>query len=247
MRTSANTEVRPTPGLRGPVGTFWGVSLVGAVVLLLTTHDTLGFGAALGSVLPVLAVFLGAAALIAHGLHTHYPHTNLGWCNIVTFARLVIVALLAIAILEARVPDMILLGLAIFSLCLDGVDGWLARRQGLVSSFGARFDVEVDATFALTLALYAAVTGIAGPYVVLLGLPYYLFTAARRLWPWLAAPLPESLARKAVCVVQIAVLIALLVPWIPAPVLNAAILAVIAALAWSFGRDILWLTRRRGA
>ena len=37
-------------------------------------------------------------------------------------------------------------------LALDGLDGWAARRQGLVSAFGARFDMEVDALLILALA-----------------------------------------------------------------------------------------------
>lgn len=230
---------------RGPVVALYIAVGIGGCVLLMTTHDALGFGASLSSVLPVLLLYLGAAAMVVQGVQHHYPHDRLGLCNVVTFARLVIVALLAIALVETVSPTFALLGLAVVSLCLDGVDGYLARRYGLVSRFGARFDVEVDAAFALTLALYAAVTKVAAPYVVLLGLPYYAFSLARAIWPWLGAPLPDSLARKAVCVAQITVLIALLVPALPHVLLNAAVLAVICALAWSFGRDIMFLSRKR--
>ena len=250
MRTDFRAERKALPSAvlpRGPVPAFWACVSVGAAAILLTANSVVGFGADLSSFLPVLIAYLGAAAVAAHGVQACYPHNKLGLCNIVTFARMVIVACLAVAMLEARPPDAVLLGLAVLSLCLDGVDGWLARRQGLVSDFGARFDVEVDAGFALTLALYAAVTGVAGPYVVLLGLPYYAFTLARQVWPWLGAPLPERFARKAVCVAQIAVLIAILVPGIPGALLTVAILAVIAALLWSFTRDILWLSRRRAS
>ena len=38
---------------------------------------------------------------------------------------------------------------------LDGVDGWLARRSGIASAFGARFDMEIDALLILVLAVLA--------------------------------------------------------------------------------------------
>lgn len=229
----------------GPVYAFYVAVVAGGLAILMTAHDALGFGARLSSVVPALLLYLGGAAVVAYGLQQHYPHDRLGLCNVVTFARMVIVAVFTVAMFEKVPPSFVLLGLAIASLCLDGVDGYLARRQGLASKFGARFDVEVDAAFALILALYAAVTKVAAPYVVFLGLPYYAFMLAKQFWPRLGAPLPDSFARKAVCVAQIAVLIAILVPWIPGAVLNVAVLAVICALVWSFGRDILFLSRKR--
>ena len=107
------------------------------------------------------------------------------------------------------------------------------------------FDVEVDAAFALLLAVYAARTGMTGPYVVLLGLPHYLFRIAGSVLPWLNQPLPERFSRKAVCVLQIAALIAVLVPLFHGPALDGLIIVVVLALLWSFGRDIRWLYRTR--
>src|SRR5262245_48079916 len=46
--------------------------------------------------------------------------------------------------------------LAVVALVLDGVDGWIARRTGTVSEFGARFDMEVDAFLILVLSVYVA-------------------------------------------------------------------------------------------
>lgn len=246
MRTSisANSRTsRTTSAMRHPMVVFGRAVALGALTIF--GAAVLGFGATPTSLVLVLALYLGASGIVAHGLQHHYPHGRLGLCNIVTFSRMVIVAVLVVVMMEGRAPDAVLLGLAIFSLGLDGVDGRLARREGLASGFGARFDVEVDAAFALTLALYAAATGVAAPYVVILGLPYYVFAAARHVWPWLGATLPASMARKAVCVAQIAVLIAILVPGIPGALLNTAIVTVIVALFWSFARDILWLYRGR--
>ena len=84
-----------------------------------------------------------------------------------------------------------------------------------------------------------------GPYVILLGLPHYLFWIARRQLAWLNQSLRPSFSRKAVCVFQIGALIALQVPFFAAGKLGLAIAAVTLALLWSFGRDILWLWRTR--
>ncbi len=168
---------KKSSALRHPTVVF--CSAVGLGALSIFGAALVGFGATPTSLVLTLALYLAAAGIFAHGLQNQYPHGRLGLCNIVTIFRMVIVAALLLAMMDGRVPDAALLGLAIFSLSLDGVDGWLARREGLVSEFGARFDVEVDAAFALVLALYAAVTGVAAPYVVFLGLPYYAFGAAR--------------------------------------------------------------------
>ncbi len=250
MRTVFRTGRDPLKSTRASQGVILtyciGVAMGGYAILMMA-HKVLGFGASMSSVLPALILFLGTAGAFAYDLRQHYPHDQLGLCNAVTLSRLVIVAVLAVAVFEVRLPDVAILGLALFSLCLDGVDGWLARRHGLVSEFGARFDMQVDAVFALTLALYAAVTGVAERYVIILGVPYYVFALARQIWPWLGAPLPDSFARKTVCVAQIAVLIAFLVPWLPGELLNACALAVSCALFWSFVRDIVWLSKRRAA
>ena len=50
---------------------------------------------------------------------------------------------------------------------LDGLDGWLARRAGMASAFGARFDVEVDALLIQALAILTWRYGKAGPWVLL--------------------------------------------------------------------------------
>ena len=48
--------------------------------------------------------------------------------------------------------------LAIAVTVLDGADGWLARRSGVSSAFGARFDGEVDAFLILALSVAVAPT-----------------------------------------------------------------------------------------
>lgn len=204
--------------------------------------------------LPALVAYLSASALVAALLIRHFPHGELGWCNVVTQARLAMVALLvtplvAVAAGTGEGPAIAggwaAVAVALAALSLDGVDGWLARRQGLCSSFGARFDMEVDAGLALVLSLHALAAGAAGPAVLVLGLARYAFVAATGLWPWLGGALPERFSRKAVCVAQLSVLILLQVPGLPGPLAEGLTAVAALALAWSFGRDIAWLRRAR--
>lgn len=237
------------PGrVASPVGVFCGSAVAGAfaVVLLFelvfaVTAQTIAYVAVAGG------LYLVGAAVAALFLYRDFPHQSLGLCNMVTLARLAIVSVIAAAVMAGFAPNWGIFTLAIVSLCLDGVDGWLARTQGLASDFGARFDVEVDALFALVLALYAATNGSAGPYVLLLGLPHYVFWVARMLLPWLNRPLPPSFARKTVCVFQIGALIALLVPFIAKGAASVIVVAIVVALLASFGRDIVWLWRLQRA
>ena len=71
------------------------------------------------------------------------------------------------------------------AIALDGVDGWLARRTGMVSAFGARFDMEVDALLIQVLAILAWQHGKAGAWILASGLLRYLFVAAGWVWTWM--------------------------------------------------------------
>lgn len=204
----------------------------------------------LGPAIGLIAFFVMAGAA-AWGLTRTYPHNRLGTANLVTLGRTGIIgalfSLLTAPGLLAADPSLAwtVLGFAVFSLCLDGVDGFFARRQGLTSSFGARFDMEVDSVFALLLALLSWQSGKAGAWVLLLGSMRYLFLAAAALWPWLMAPLPERFSRKAICVIQIGILIALLAPIVSGPLSWTVAAIGTLLLAYSFGRDVAWLARHR--
>lgn len=225
-----------------PVARLLTAALAGAAVL-----PALGYllvGATPAALLFALGGYLVAAALAVALMRRAYPYQELGLCNLVTLARLVLTCAL-LAPLSARGAAWTIVAVATLALLLDGVDGWLARRQQRESAFGARFDMEVDALLGLILALNAWVAECAGPVVMLLGLPRYIFAAAAWHLPWIARPLPESFGRKLVCVVQIAALIALQIPALGSPLAAVTLAVALAALAWSFGRDLLWLWRAR--
>lgn len=229
---------RPVPPLR-----FAAAAVLGAVAVL-----GLGFGLQARGWVPVgaaLAVYGAAALLAGRAMARSYPHSALGLGNLVTLLRLALATALVAPLVSGSGAQWAVLLVAAVALALDGVDGWFARRQSLVSEFGARFDMEVDAGLGLVLAMSAFAAGNAGAAVLLLGVPRYVFAAAGLVVPWLGAPLPERIGRKAVCVIQIGVLIGLQVPGLPAPLADAAIAVAAVALGWSFGRDILWLWRRR--
>ncbi len=221
---------------------FLWASLFGGAALILISAALIGWEPARpDTILVGLVAFAAVASLMGLRLNLDYPHSKLGLCNLFTLARLVLVGVLFVSLIEALSPSWWTLIIALLALSFDGVDGWFARRQGLVSQFGADFDMQVDAMFALVLALFAAMNGGAGVAVILLGLPYYLFVLAKIVMPWLINPLPDRFSRKTVCVFQIAALILLQVPFFANGVLDLLVAAVPSALMWSFGRDIVWL------
>lgn len=214
------------------------MGLFGAAVLGWILADGLGLLAALAT--------YGAGILIASaGLRGSYPHHSIGLCNTVTIARWAMICGLIATLITPAAGPWAVFGVAAVALLLDGVDGWLARREGLVSEFGAAFDMEVDAVLALVLALLAAAGGGVGVAVILLGLPRYGFWVAQRLLPWLRGELPPRFSRKVVCVLQISVLIALLLPVVRAPLSDVLVAIAAMALIWSFWVDMRWLWRAR--
>lgn len=168
-----------------------------------------------------------------------YPHRRIGLCNLITLGRLALVAVLVGRI--GGQPGWAELAIAVIALTSDGVDGFAARRSGLVSGFGARFDMEVDSVLALALALLAL--GKVGEWVLILGLMRYVWIVACMVLPWLGGSLPESFRRKTVCVVQISALIVVICPVVPAN--TAAGIAIVASglLFWSFATDAVWRFR----
>jgi phosphatidylglycerophosphate synthase len=177
-------------------------------------------------------------------------HRRFGAGNRVTLLRLAMVAMLAGLIGEAALADAasgpwwsVVLGATVAAL-LDAADGPLARRQGMASALGARFDMEVDAFFILVLCALIVQAGKAPAWVLTAGLMRYAFVAAAAWWPWLSRPLPASRRRKVVCVALITALIVCLGPIVSAAA-TAIAAAAVAAVSASFAVDVGWLARRR--
>jgi phosphatidylglycerophosphate synthase len=193
------------------------------------------------------ALTVPAGVLVLWLVSRHANTPQFGAANVVTLIRAALAALL-LALLGAQWVDAWwLVAIAAAAALLDSVDGALARARGGATAFGARFDMETDAFLILVLAALVWQHGKAGAWILLSGLLRYLFVAAGYRWRWLAAELPPSRRRQAVCVVQIVSLILALAPLVPSPASAAVALAGLAALAWSFAVDVAWLARRAGS
>lgn len=192
------------------------------------------------------AAYLATGAMIAVFLPQHAPHRTFGLANRLTLTRGLIAAFLAGFVAQPALIDetgWLLIAAALVSLILDGLDGFAARRTGLSSAFGARFDMETDSLLILILSVLAWSTGKIGAWILLAGALRYLFLAAGLVLPWLRTALPSSKRRQTVCVVQVVALFLLLVPFLPAWGANVIGAAAVASLLWSFAIDVAWLWR----
>ncbi len=231
--TLAATTTAPS---RGPV-----LGLLAQLVLLATLSATLGLTA--GGVLAGVTYGLVLCGLLAVGLD-QAAMTRLGPANAVTLSRAILVGgvtALVVTSFTTPVSVPVLVVLAGVALALDGVDGQVARRTGNTTALGARFDMEIDAFLILVLSVYAGDRF--GWWTVALGAYRYLFVAASWALPWLTAALPPLFSRKVVAALQGIVLAAVTPDLLPAPAAVAALVAALAALTWSFARDIAWLHR----
>ncbi|EKV28569.1 CDP-alcohol phosphatidyltransferase [Caenispirillum salinarum AK4] len=198
-----------------------------------------------------VAVYLAAVPLILAVLPDHLPGDRFGPANAVTLVRLSATAVLsaALALTPGELADArlewFLAVLAFGAFILDGVDGWIARRAGVDSAFGARFDMELDAFVTLVLAALVWRLDMAGAWVLAAGMLRYAFIAAAALWPLLKADLPPSNRRRFACALMVGTLSAVIAPAIPAAVSVPAVAGVLAFLAWSFAADVAWLLRHK--
>jgi len=176
-------------------------------------------------------------------VRAHHPFSRFGPANQLTTMRAALVALAAGCIGE--VPDARAAAAAVaaatIATLLDGADGWLARRTGMVSAFGARFDMEVDALLIQVLALLAWRWRKAGAWVLASGLMRYVFVVAGRMWPWMRRPLRQTFRAKAICILQIASLIIVLMPSVQPPASGIIAAIGLSALGYSFAVDTWWL------
>lgn len=163
-----------------------------------------------------------------------------GKANTLTAFRLLAVFYLALYGFHLNNYCVLIIGLVI--LILDGVDGWLAKRNYESSEFGAYFDKETDAFFMLILCLLAIGNGFIWSWVLLLGLLRYLF--AMFLFLYKTEVKAERRSRMG-RIIYVIVVSSLLSAFLPFPVIyQPAILLATALLGYSFSRDILWILKK---
>ena len=212
---------------------------------LLAVGAALVVGIAIAAPPPAAALQIVAAyAAIAIWVVRNAPPFPFGPANAVTTTRAALTAVL-VGMLGHAAPDhgWTLSAVAALAFSLDAVDGAVARRRGVTSAFGARYDMELDAVTILALSGLAWTLGKAGAWVWLAGALRYLFVAAGRLWAPLRAELPPSQRRRIVCGVQISALIAALCPALPLLVTRPVLAVAVGLLSWSFAIDVVRLAR----
>lgn len=234
----------PDSPLRASVITSKLVGLVAVVALANVARAALP----LGDRYPLKAAGLFALIMgLSIGfLQQHHPFARFGAANQITTVRAILVALVAGLVGEPKLPSVAAAAVAasVVVTLLDGVDGWLARRERIASPFGARFDMEIDALLILALSVLAWRHQKAGAWVVLSGLLRYAFVAGSAVAPWLREPLFASRRRQTICVIQIAALTLVMLPAIEPPTSTALAAVALAALSYSFLIDTVWLWRR---
>jgi phosphatidylglycerophosphate synthase len=173
------------------------------------------------------------------------PSQFLTAANLVTAARAGLVLFLASRIVSNATREQVWVAVVVATIAagLDGVDGWLARRSGTTSAFGARFDMETDALLILVLSILAWRWQKAGAWVLLSGLMRYLFAAAHAIFPWMRQPLSPTMRAKTVAVVQMVALIVALGPIVPRWLSASGAAGALALLCWSFAIDVGRLRR----
>jgi phosphatidylglycerophosphate synthase len=196
---------------------------------------------ALVAIVFVAVMLLAIGALVA----AVHPFDRFGPANQATTVRAALVAIVAGLLFERATPELAATAAVIAGLAaiIDGMDGWLARSSRMSSAFGARFDLEIDALLILALATLAWQHDKAGVWILLSGLLRYLFIAGGLLWYWLRQPLPPSLRRQTICVIQVVALIVAVLPVVRPPMSTTVAAVSLAVLAYSFLVDTLWLWR----
>lgn len=170
------------------------------------------------------------------------PEGSFGAANVVTAAR---IGLLGLLLPAASIHPNALIALSLLILVLDGLDGWVARRHGLSSEFGAFFDKESDALFLLLLCGLGAFHGPLPPWILGAGLLRYGFVIVAFLLPTPQNRETRSTWARYVygCMVG-----ALLLSFLPYPGLYRPVVAVAtAALVVSFGRSLWGIVAPRWA
>lgn len=199
-----------------------------------------------------MGTYLLGSLLVLAKLEGH-PHRRFGTANTITALRGGMTCLMAGFLVEAEWlidPAMaawvwgVVAG-SLLALCLDGFDGYLARRFGTSSDFGARYDMEVDAALILCLSLLTYVLKKADWWVILIGVMRYLFVALQCADERLRGRLEPSYRRKSICVLQMLALCIILLPTVEPPASTYISALALLALVYSFGSDICILMRRQ--
>jgi phosphatidylglycerophosphate synthase len=161
---------------------------------------------------------------------------GLGAANAVTAVRLLLT--LALGCLPHQTPGAVLAAVVGLTFLLDGVDGWVARRFGLSSDFGAHLDMECDALLVLVTDIVLWQGYGLGAWVLGAGLLRYAYVLTLAIVPHRGGDMPRSrLARYAFAALVVLKGAAFLV----APPLRTVLAALgTLVVTLSFARSFYW-------
>jgi phosphatidylglycerophosphate synthase len=214
-------------------------SLVNAIGMLGATAGAVR----LNHTAPLLIGGIGLlVVLVVIGRDRWTPQGDFGSANIVTALRVGLLCGLPYAVTAGPI---LLIGLSVCILATDGLDGWLARRSGRSSTFGAFFDKETDALFLLLLCGLSAFHERLPMWILGVGLLRYGFV----LLLFLPASTETTEARSNLARYAYAgMLAALLSSFLPYPMLYRPLVILAAtALTVSFGRSVWEIVSRQPA
>ncbi len=184
--------------------------------------------------LAALALLSFILYIIWHADHwrTLYPWG--GYANWISALRLA--GVLAIGFGYAIWPMELTAGMALGIVCLDGVDGYLARRYRTTSTFGAYLDMETDALYVGLLSAVAYSQGLLPAPILLIGYMRYLYMAAMTFLGAGQKPEPRSRFGQTVAVLMMLALATVFVlpPVLYKPLVGGASLLILYSFGQSF-------------
>ncbi len=183
-----------------------------------------------------LVALLSWAELARRGWGAFTPAGSFGWANRITTLRFALALLLGA--LGPSTPGWMLASALGIASALDVADGFIARRYGLTSAFGAAFDIETDALLTLVAEVQLWQRGRAGAWILIPGLLRYAYVLMLAIAPPPAGHVPSSrFARRAFVALLVGLLAALLSDGAGATALAA--LGTVAVTV-SFARSFRW-------
>jgi phosphatidylglycerophosphate synthase len=180
-----------------------------------------------------LGALLSFVGLLVLGRRAWTPSGRFGMANAVTALRLLLTLTLTVLPWGMAASSVVALVAAV--LALDLGDGWLARRRGDASAFGAHFDMESDALLVLVVTLRLWFVQGFGAWVLFAGLLRYLYVLWLWLWPGTGREAPRSrFARSAFALLMLGLCAGLALPgaWGQGAVCLGTLV-----VSWSFARS----------
>ena len=130
-------------------------------------------------------------------LKSHKPYG--GYANIITGTRLII--LLAVGIFRKYPSNEIIIILLVFTLILDGFDGYFARKYGTSSDFGAHFDMETDAFFISLLCSIIYSRSLLPVWILIPGFMRYAYVVFISIKGWSNISEPKSQHARVIAII----------------------------------------------